>query len=113
MLYEVITNLAAMVLLHSGKGRAWFSQTSDWPGPRAAAFILTAALLALTRAKTPFPVLLADRFLPGSGFLEILGLAYYASWAVAALRRITSYNVCYTKLLRWLFVKLKNTGRRN
>ncbi len=82
----MLLNLAAMVLLHSGKGRAWFSQTSDWPGPRAAAFILTAALLALTRAKTPFPVLLADRFLPGSGFLEILGLAYYASWAVAALR---------------------------
>jgi len=78
-------NLAALGLLNTDKARAWFRNVSDWAAPRAAAFVLTATLLAVTRAKTPFPVLLADRFLPGSGWLLILGLALYAVWAVGAL----------------------------
>jgi ferredoxin len=53
-------------------------------GPQAfaqgAAFWLTAGLLAVARAKAPFPVLLADRFFPGWGVLEILALALYAAW---------------------------------
>ena len=82
----VLLNVAALALLFTDKARAWFRNATNWAGPRAAAFVLTAALLALARAKTPFPVLLADRFLPGSGWLEILGLSLYAAWAVGALR---------------------------
>lgn len=50
------------------------------PWHQGAAFWLTAGLLALVRAKAPFPVLLADRFLPGWGPLEILALGLYAAW---------------------------------
>lgn len=79
-------NLAALALLCTDKARAWFRNATDWAVPRATAFVLTVALLAVTRAKTPFPVLLADRFWPGSGWLLILGLALYTAWAVGALR---------------------------
>lgn len=48
----------------------------------ACAFILTAAMLALTRSKVSFPILLPDRFLPGSGWVLILLLAVYAALAV-------------------------------
>ena len=52
--------------------------------PQAAAFALAAGLLALARAKASVPLLLADRFLPGSGWLEILALALYAAWLAGA-----------------------------
>jgi polyferredoxin len=40
-------------------------------------FLLTAGILSLARWKAPFPILLADRFLPGSGWIQILLLAIY------------------------------------
>ena len=43
------------------------------------AFITTAFILSLARAKVPFPILLADRFLPGSGWVQIVLLALYAA----------------------------------
>lgn len=42
-----------------------------------ATFLLTAGVLSLARWKAPFPILLADRFLPGSGWIQILLLAIY------------------------------------
>jgi ferredoxin len=55
-------------------------------GPlQASAFLLTAGLLFLARTKTPLPVLLADRFLPGSGPLEILLLSIYAALLAGAM----------------------------
>lgn len=54
---------------------------------QAAAFAVTAALLLVTRAKSPLALLLADRFLPGWGGLEILGLALYADWLAGIMLR--------------------------
>lgn len=48
--------------------------------PQAAAFWLTVGLLALAQAKVAFPILLADRFFPGWGTLEIALLGLYAAW---------------------------------
>jgi ferredoxin len=47
---------------------------------QAASFLLAAALLCVARAKVSFPVLLADRFLPGWGAVEIVALAAWAAW---------------------------------
>lgn len=55
------------------------------PLPQATAFWLTAGLLVLSRAKSPIPLLLADRFLPGWGMFEILLLALYAAWLTGKL----------------------------
>ena len=44
-----------------------------------------------------FVFLLLEAKLPRHFFIYIYGSAFFGTWAV----RITSYNVCYTKLLRW------------
>jgi len=62
------------------RARTLFPREADREIPQAAAFLLTAGLLALARAKAGVAVLLADRFLPGSGWLAILALAVYAAW---------------------------------
>lgn len=53
--------------------------------PPALALALTVALLAVCRAKVPFPILLPDRFLPGAGWLLALALGAYAAWLTRAL----------------------------
>ena len=45
----------------------------------AIAFITTALILSLARTRAPFTILLADRFLPGTGWAEIVLLALYAA----------------------------------
>lgn len=62
------------------RARALFPRGAATGPPRAGAFLLTAGLLALARGKASAPVLLADRFLPGSGWLAVLALALYAAW---------------------------------
>lgn len=52
---------------------------------RTAIFILTTVGLALARTKVSFPILLADRYLPGWGWLEIALLAFYAQWIGAMM----------------------------
>ncbi|BBD08645.1 4Fe-4S binding protein [Desulfovibrio ferrophilus] len=58
------------------------TRTQSDTGPQWApawAFALCAGLLSTTQAKVSFPILLPDRFLPGSGWLLILGLSIYAA----------------------------------
>ncbi|THB67393.1 MAG: 4Fe-4S binding protein, partial [Desulfovibrio sp.] len=62
------------------QGHRVFTRCRESDLPRALAFFLTAGLLLAARAKVSFPILLADRFFPGSGGLEVLGLGLYASW---------------------------------
>ncbi|MBT3273048.1 MAG: 4Fe-4S binding protein, partial [Spirochaetales bacterium] len=45
-------------------------------------FLLSAVLLTVTKLKAPYEMLLADRFLPGAGWIEIAVLALYAAWLV-------------------------------
>jgi len=68
------------VFAFSDRGKAFYRRGGDAALPQAAAFWLAAGLLALTRAKVAFPILLADRFFPGWGTLEITGLGLYAAW---------------------------------
>ncbi|AMK11882.1 4Fe-4S binding protein [Pseudodesulfovibrio indicus] len=70
----------AMALLLGPRLDRFFDRDREWAWPRAAIFILTVFTLALVRAKAPFPVLLADRYLPGWGWLEIFLLGFYAQW---------------------------------
>jgi ferredoxin len=64
----------------SGRAKTFYSRGGPAPGAQAAAFWIAAGLLTVARVKTPFPVLLADRFLPGWGMLEVTALALYAGW---------------------------------
>ena len=50
----------------------------SWVG--SGAFLLTATLLAVVQVKVSTPMLLAERFLSGMGWVEILILSTYAAW---------------------------------
>lgn len=67
-------------LLLDGRARVVFGRGEEAANVEASAFALTAGLLFLARTKASVPVLLADRFAPGSGWLELLALAVYAGW---------------------------------
>jgi hypothetical protein len=75
-----VLSLGCGLWLLGGRARALFSKNAATELPQAAAFLLTAGLLALARGKVSAPVLLADRLLPGSGWLAVLALALYAAW---------------------------------
>ncbi|ACV68565.1 4Fe-4S binding protein [Desulfohalobium retbaense] len=75
-----VTAATGWLFVHSSAERISPRHRSQ-QGPLAAIFLLTVVLLALARRSTPFPILLADRFWPGSGWLEILVLGLYAVWA--------------------------------
>ncbi len=72
--------LVAGLFAFSRRARNWFNRNAAHARARAAAFWLAVGLLAVARAKSPFAVLLLDRFLPGWGMLEILALGLYAAW---------------------------------
>lgn len=76
---------AGMVLLERGPAarRHGADPAPHWPP--ALALALTVGLLAVCRAKVPFPILLPDRFLPGAGWPLVLALGAYAAWLVRAL----------------------------
>ncbi len=55
------------------------------PRVRAAALLLTFALLAIIQLVVQRPMLLAERFLPGAGWVQAAGLAAYAFWLIGVL----------------------------
>jgi len=56
-----------------------------WIAP-AAGFCLTALMLVAARQGSPLPVLLADRVLPGWGWLEIAALSGYAAVVIRVIQ---------------------------
>jgi polyferredoxin len=57
-------------------------------------------ILAIARAKAPYPLLLADRFAAGTGWIEILLLALYAAWL--ARRMLRAADTARLRLAIWL-----------
>lgn len=63
------------------KARKRYDRIEISVGPIISSFLSTAALLGFVQWKVDTPtMLLAERFLPGSGWVEILLLAFYAAW---------------------------------
>jgi ferredoxin len=65
-----------------------------------AAFLLTASLLSVVHVKVRLTLLLAERFLPGSGWMEILALAAYAAWVAG--RMLDQTRAPAVRLRTWL-----------
>lgn len=82
----LILALVALLSLASGlwllgeRAKAIFHRQRERESVQAVAFLLAAALLFVARGKASVPVLLADRFLPGSGPLAMLAFSIYAGW---------------------------------
>lgn len=81
----VLASLGGGLWLLSARARAWFHRGSGFAWAQAAAFVLTAGLLLVARAKASVPVLLADRFWPGFGVLQAALLGFYAAWLAGRL----------------------------
>jgi ferredoxin len=94
-----LTAVSAALLL-TPRARAWFRRTTPQDAARTGAFLVTAAALVLARRMSPLPVLLADRFLPGAGALEILALSWYAAWACGLL--VAARDTARLRLRFWL-----------
>lgn len=78
----LITLVAAMRLEHSR-----FKETYPVPlvqtgiiSPSLVAFLVTFGLLSLINRQVDMDILLAERFFPGTGWIEITLLALYAAW---------------------------------
>jgi NAD-dependent dihydropyrimidine dehydrogenase PreA subunit len=81
----LLDGLGVVALLGRGLDQ-WFARDRAWAIPRAAIFLLTVLGLALARGKVGFPILLADRYLPGWGWLEIFLLGLYGQWIGSLMR---------------------------
>ena len=75
----IFDGLALMTLLGSF-GREFFVKGQDRGLARGVIFVLVTLGLVIARHEAPFPVLLADRYLPGWGWAEIFVLSFYAQW---------------------------------
>jgi ferredoxin len=76
---------AAALLLQARRVRERHARGLESAGASVAAFLLTALMLAIVAAVVPRPLLLLERFLPGSAPLEIVALALYAGLVVERL----------------------------
>lgn len=73
------------LLLFGNRSERHFSHGREMAPAQALAFFGTTLFLTAASAKASFPLLLADRFLPGAGRLETLWLGFYASWLLGLL----------------------------
>src|SRR4030042_2374629 len=79
----LVSALALIPLKKTDRYTAVIQQ--EWPS--TAAFFLTAAIVSTAGIKEPVPVLLFDRLIPGSGWVEILLLSSYAAWLTEIMIR--------------------------
>jgi len=93
-----------MAALATGPGQRFFVRNTTHDPARATVFVLTGALLLVLREQTPIALLLADRFFPGLGPLEILGLALYAVWVAGRL--LDPKTQAPTRRFVWLLFSL-------
>jgi NAD-dependent dihydropyrimidine dehydrogenase PreA subunit len=96
----MITTLWALLRLLLEPGRTFFIRHTPHDPSRALVFILTTALLLGIRHLSPIPLLLADRFFPGLGPLEIFVLALYA--AMVCGRLLDPKTQASTRQFIWL-----------
>lgn len=74
-----MAHLATLVLLLGDAGRRAFGPVRARDTAATAAALLIGVILVLARSKTPFPLLLGERFLPGSGPVWVCAFALYGA----------------------------------
>lgn len=79
----VLFDLLALALVFRDEDR--FPLQADKAGWRFGAGALVVALLVIARSKASLPLLLADRYLPGWGLLQVALLGLYAVWIAGFL----------------------------
>ncbi|TVQ95317.1 MAG: 4Fe-4S binding protein [Desulfovibrionales bacterium] len=80
----VVTGSGAL-FLETRTLRKRFSLRPEAALVQAGTFLVTVCALVLAQAKVPFSILLVDRFFPGFGVLQIMGMGLYAAWIAGKL----------------------------
>ena len=81
--------------------REKFSESKNTANMSFSAFVLTSIVLVIAMAKSPVDILLLDRFVPGSGGVEVLLLATYSAFVAEWL--FTSKKIDRIRSKLWLF----------
>ncbi len=76
----VLFTVSSALVFRTESMKRWYSVEMKSGIPSAAAFLLTGISLAIVQLKVATPMLILERFLPGAGWVEVLGLAVYAAW---------------------------------
>jgi polyferredoxin len=74
----VLFTVVSALILNNPKIKLKYSVSSTTI-PSVSAFFLTAVTLAFVRYEVSFPILIFDRFIPGTGWVEIFLLSLYAA----------------------------------
>ncbi len=72
--------ICSVSMLLTDKSKTFFNRDPEFEIPLAVIFLLTALTLGIARHMAGLPILLADRFFPGWGWLQIFLLGLYATW---------------------------------
>jgi len=78
-------SVGAALILQKKSLKKRFQKVSAFDFPSGATFVLTAVILGVIQYKVKLPMLIAERFIPGAGWAEILILASYAGWITEKL----------------------------
>ena len=79
VLVSGITALSAVMLM-GRKAKVHFSLKGEFAPQQSLVFMITFIALELMRTNLPIQIILADRFLPGTGRIEIFLVSFYAAW---------------------------------
>ena len=83
-LVSLFTLLASYLALSLGNKKLFKNETiQSWPA--TAAFIIVFSLMAIAKAKASFPILLLERFIFNTGYIQILILSIYGATVTEAL----------------------------
>ena len=75
----LVTGLSSLTF-HTKSLKRCYSSGMKSKVPSTIAFLMTAASLAFVQTKVEMKMLILERFVPGLGWLEILGLSVWAAW---------------------------------
>lgn len=98
-----VLGLVAALLLQKRHVLSLYS-VGSYDGACLAAFFFTGGLLFLVHLKVDFPILLLERFLPGSGMIEIILLGIYAAWLTEKMAGAKDTSLIRIRL--WLLFSL-------
>ncbi len=96
--------ILSAIVLNTKKMIAKLAINDEYTGESLSTFIITFAILSIVQLKASFPIILAERFMYGLGWLEILLLSFYAGWLTGKMMDIR-YTVIWRKRI-WLIFSI-------
>jgi len=101
----LFTIASAVVFETGGIRRRYREDKSAWL-PSLSAFLLTGSLLSFIQLKVSRPMLLMERFWPGSGWVEVTLLAFYAGWVTEKILEAGPNKRSKIRSRIWMFFSL-------